>query len=412
MIVLFISYELPPIGGGGGRAALQVAQRLAGRGHSVAVLSSLFAGLPEREQRDGVAIHRLRVRRKKPDRCTPLELLSFMRRSIPAARRLADELKPTVVCAFFGIPGGPAAWRLRRRRGIPYVLSLRGSDVPRPELAAHQRLHALTRPLLRRMYRDAAGLIAVSDSLRRAALALLPGARIEVIPNGVDTERFKPPAISPAGNPAARSGPPFDVAQGREPVERADPAELLFVGRLQEFKGVQDAIAALPALEQALGRPARLTIIGDGPSRPALEAQAAALRAAGSHSEVRFLGWLDPAALPAAYQAASLLLLPSYVEGHSNVILEALASGLPCVASDAPGIRETITGGREGILIPPRDPDALARAAARVLADAETWRSMSRNARARAEEFTWDKIAAEYEGVLLRAEHGATPCAT
>ena len=224
-----------------------------------------------------------------------------MLRSIPAARRLADEMKPTVVCAFFGIPGGPAAWRLRRRRGIPYVLSLRGSDVPRPESASHQRLHALTRPLLRRMYRDAAGLIAVSDSLRRAALAVLPEARIEVIPNGVDTERFKPPV--------ERSGP-------------ADRAELLFVGRLQEFKGVQDAIAALPALERAFGRPARLTVIGDGPSRPALEAQAMALRAAGLNSEVRFLGWLDPAALPAAYQSASLLLLPSYVEGHSNVILK------------------------------------------------------------------------------------------
>ena len=392
MRMLFISYELPPLGGGGGRAALQIARRLARRGHSVAILSSLFPGLPERERSDGVAIDRLRVRRKKMDECTPIELASFMLRSIPAARRLADEMKPSVVCAFFGIPGGPAAWRLRRRRGIPYVLSLRGSDVPRPELAAHQRLHALTRPLLRRMYRDAAGLIAVSDSLRRAALAVLPGARIEVIPNGVDTEQFKPPA--------GRSGP-------------ADRPELLFVGRLREFKGVQDAIAALPALERALGRPARLTIIGDGPSRAALEAQAAALRAMGSNSEVRFLGWLDPAGLPAAYESASLLLLPSYVEGHSNVILEALAAGLPCVASDVPGIRETVTDGREGFLIPPRDPDALARAAARALADAETWRSMSRNARARAAEFSWDKIAAEYEAVLLRAETDKeTPCVT
>jgi glycosyltransferase involved in cell wall biosynthesis len=390
MRILFISYELPPIGGGGGRAALHVARRLARRGHTVAILSSLFPGLPEQEESEGVAIHRLRVRRKKMDECTPIELLSFMRWSIPAARRLADEMKPSVVCAFFGIPGGPAAWRLRKRRGIPYVLSLRGSDVPRPELAAHQRLHALTRPLLRRMYRDADGLIAVSDSLRNAALAVLPDARIEVIPNGVDTERFRPaqpceglrePSQGPAGKP-----------------------ELLFVGRLREFKGVQDAIAALPALERALGRPARLTIIGDGPARAALEAQAAGLRAAGSKSEVRFLGWLDPAALPAAYEAASLLLLPSYVEGHSNVILEALAAGVPCVASDVPGIRETITDGREGLLIPPKDPDALARAAARILGDAETWRSMSRNACARAAEFSWDKIAADYEAVLLRAE--------
>ena len=114
MRVLFISYELPPIGGGGGRAALHVARRLARRGHEVVILSSLFPGLPEVEQSDGVAIHRLRGRRKKMDECTPIELLSFMRRSIPAARRLADEMKTTVGCAFFGIPGGPAAWRRRR----------------------------------------------------------------------------------------------------------------------------------------------------------------------------------------------------------------------------------------------------------------------------------------------------------
>ena len=175
MRVLFISYELPPIGGGGGRAALQVARRLArpralGRHSLLALRGAAGAGSRATASRSiGSACGgRSRIE------CTPVELLSFMRRSIPAARRLADEMKPTVVCAFFGIPGGPAAWRLRRRRGIPYVLSLRGSDVPRPELAAHQRLHALTRPLLRRMYRDAAGLIAVSDSLRRAALAVLP----------------------------------------------------------------------------------------------------------------------------------------------------------------------------------------------------------------------------------------------
>ena len=150
MRVLFISYELPPVGGGGGRAALEIAGRLALRGHGVEILSSLFPGLPAREERGGLVIRRMRVRRKNMDECSPRELLSFMARSLPAAARLAASFRPTVVCAFFGIPGGPAAWWLRKRRGIPYVLSLRGSDVPRPEIAAHQRLHALTRPFLRR----------------------------------------------------------------------------------------------------------------------------------------------------------------------------------------------------------------------------------------------------------------------
>ena len=94
MRVLFVTYELPPIGGGGGRAAWQIARRLAGRGHDVRILTSLFGGLPGCEAREGVGIHRIAVLRSRADACSPRELLSFMRRSVPETRRLARDFAP------------------------------------------------------------------------------------------------------------------------------------------------------------------------------------------------------------------------------------------------------------------------------------------------------------------------------
>ncbi len=382
MKVLFISYELPPIGGGGGRAAWQIARRLARRGHEVEIITSLFEGLPAHEEKDGVRIHRVRVRRKNVHACPPRELFSFMMRSYFSAPRLAERFRPHVVCAFFGIPGGPAAWRLMRREGIPYVLSLRGSDVPRPEISRHQRLHLLTRPFLRRLYRDAHGIVAVSRGLRDAALILEPDVSIEVIPNGVDTDFFCPRA--------ARSFP-----AGRH--------ELLFVGRLREFKGVQHGLQALPLIEKELGSPVLMNVVGDGPYRAALESLARRIRSAGARSEVRFLGWIEQSAVRRMYESASLLLLPSVVEGHPNVVLEAMAMGLPCVVSDAAGTREVLVNGREGILVPHGNEEELARATAHILRDEDAWLRMSRCARERAGHFSWDAVAEKYEASLRRA---------
>ena len=382
MRILFITYELPPIGGGGGRAAWQVARRLARRGHEVSILTSLFAGLAEYEECERVAIRRIAARRKRVAECPPRELLSFMLRSPCAAGGVAKQSGPDVVCAFFGIPGGPAAWWLRRRYKIPYVLSLRGSDVPRPELAEHQRLHLLTRPILRRIYRNAGGIVSVSGELRDAALRIDPNLPIEVIPNGVDTARF-----SAKGE---RNSP-------------GSPPELLFVGRLKVFKGVQYALRALPEIEKRLGSPVRFTVAGDGPYRSTLEAVAQQVCSQFElQSVTRFVGWLDEDAITAAYESASLLLLPSAAEGHPNVLLEGMAMGLPCVGSDAPGTRDIVSAD-VGILVTPTDTDAIARAVVQVLAHDETWRRMSQSARAKAESFSWDDVAGRYEAILTRA---------
>lgn len=393
MRILFITHELPPIGGGGGRAAWQIARRLARRGHRVQILTSFFQGLKTFEASEDVGIHRIHVRRRRPDACPPLELLSFMLRSLGETRRLAKEFRPDVACAFFAIPGGPAAWRLWKRMKTPYVVSLRGSDVPRPQLARHQRLHLITRPFLKRICRSAAGLAAVSEALREAAHRLDPGLPIQVIPNGVDTEFFRPHA---------------------DAQPQSSTPELVFVGRLRRFKCVRHALGALPQIEQQLGRPVRFTIVGDGPEKERLGLLADEARRRGMASTVQFTGWLDQEAVRSVYEGASLLLLPSLVEGHPNVLLEAMAMGLPCVASDVPGIRGVLTHGREGYLVTPENPAALAHAAAEILGDERLMRRMGDAARATAETFSWEVVADRYESLLERAarRERETPCGT
>lgn len=385
MNILLINYELPPIGGGGGRATWQIALRLVKMGHVVRVLTSQFGDLPLDEMREGVFIRRIPVARKRPDRASVRQLVSFMVKSLKPALHWAESLRPDVVCTFFAIPGGPAAWKVWRRLGIPYVLAVRGSDIPRSELAQRQRLHFFTKPFIRRLLHDAAAVTAVSGALRGAVLALDPELSVAVIPNGVDTGFFAPP-------PGIESKEP-------EP-------ELLYVGRLREFKGVQHIIRALPGISQELGRPARLTVVGDGPYLKALDSLVERQRAAGAQSHVRFVGWMAQEELRNFYQQASVIILPSLVEGHPNVLLEGMACGLPCVASDVPGIREVVTP-ETGFLVAPENPDAIQRAVVKLFVNPGVWRSMSRAALARANEFDWQSVAQRYEEVLARAAEGA-----
>jgi glycosyltransferase involved in cell wall biosynthesis len=176
------------------------------------------------------------------------------------------------------------------------------------------------------------------------------------------------------------------------PPDRVRPAyrlRLLSVGRLVRQKGLAYAIAALAQSQTS----AVLRIVGDGPERPALERQTAAL---GLGHRVEFTGWAERAALPAHYQWADALLLPSLEEGMANVLLEALASGLPAVASDIYGNRELVEPGHNGFLVPPEDPAAIASAISALAGDTALVRGLGENSRQAALALSWTSVAHGY----------------
>lgn len=221
-----------------------------------------------------------------------------------------------------------------RRLAIPLVVTLHGSSLADDRLPAPKRW--LEARLLERAHPRAvvtADPLAV-PRLRELALA----GPVRYLPNGVDPARFRP---APA---------------------RAD--RLLYVGRLEQLKGVDVLLSAFAALLRH--RPgAVLDVVGDGPERAALQRQAGEL---GLGSSVRFHGAVPPEDVPDVYAAGGVFVLPSRHEGFPVAVLEACCSGLPVVATSVGALASTFERGT-AVLVPPRAPDALAAALERLLAD-------------------------------------------
>ncbi|MBW1992598.1 MAG: glycosyltransferase family 4 protein, partial [Deltaproteobacteria bacterium] len=183
----------------------------------------------------------------------------------------------------------------------------------------------------------------------------VPRHRVTVIPNGVDVEYFSP---WPADDPPHR-------------------LVILSVGRLVRQKGHDTLLAAFRRVARQIPQ-AELWIVGEGPRLPALEDQAGHFLASGRIRLLPPRGDLRP-----LFQEATLFVLASNWEGLPNVILEAMAAGLPVVATEVGGVPEAVVPGRTGWLVPPGDPEALAEAIREALAAPETRKTFGRQARQR-----------------------------
>ncbi len=368
MRVVFINPEYPPIGGGAANACYHLAHILTQYGHQVAVLTAHFRHLPRYENQKGVHIWRIFSRRKRAERSGALEQGLFILSGLPALLRLVHQWRPQVLVAFFGAPSGMLAWAVQRWVRLPYVVLLRGGDVPGFRPYDFRMYHQLIGPILRRVWRQAAAVVANSEGLRALAQRFDPTVSIRVIPNGVDPQRFAPPKK-----------------------RTWDPPRLLFVGRVVYQKGLDVLLEALAGLSTP--QHWHLTLVGDGPYRPTLEALAAGR---GLRERVTFAGWQPPERIPTFYREANLFVFPSRDEGMPNAVLEAMASGLPIVATRIAGNEELVTP-EVGVLVPKDDPAALREALLRLLPDSASRQRLGAAARQRVRQhFTWEATARQY----------------
>ena len=238
------------------------------------------------------------------------------------------------------------------------------------------RAYDLAAPLLRRVARRLAVRVAVSERAAATARRRL-GGTYEIVPNGIDVRAF------------STATPRTDLGPGRK---------LLFVGRLHERKGFRTGVEAFERL--AGEHPdLRLVVAGDGRERSAVTALPADLR-----RRVTMLGTVPNRELPPVHQACDLFLAPNQGgESFGVVLLEAMAAGLPVVASDIPGYDEVVTDGRDGLLVAPRDAGALAGAIARVLGDPALATRLAEAGRARAAASDWGVVAARVEELYTKA---------
>ena len=205
--------------------------------------------------------------------------------------------------------------------------------------------------------------------------------RVSIVPCGVDTMRFRP---MKKARVRCKLGMPED-----EPV-------ILFVGRIEPLKGIDVLIRAAAQIES----PFRLLVVG-GDEKDAERKQGLMDLASemGVAERVKFLDAVPHKDLPLYYNAADVCVVPSYYESFGLVAVEAMACGVPVIASRVGGLKETVLDGRTGYLVPWRCPEPFAERLELLLSNETLRRSMGREARAAAERFRWSEVAARVEDV-------------
>jgi glycosyltransferase involved in cell wall biosynthesis len=295
---------------------------------------------------------------------------------IPSQPALAA-LRPLLVHAQFG-RGGALALPITRALGIPLVVTFHGGDATKETHYRRRLVPTIYQRRLAALQREARAFVCVSDFVRDRLIDRgFPRKKLHVIRLGVELQE-RAAAEKPAG-------PPY----------------LLFVGRFVEKKGAAHLIAAMRLL-RGKGKTVPLVLIGEGPLLPELRYAAQAV------SEVEFLGWLSNREVRRRMAGALALVVPSVTarsgdsEGLPTVAVEAMAEGTPVIGSREAGIAEAVEDKRNGLLVPPADPRALADAIERLLGNPGTRQHLAAAARARAErDFDANRQSRVLEELLL-----------
>lgn len=380
MRILMLDNEFPPLGGGTGIVNLRVLEEFAKRdGLEVdLVTSSRTKSTYEQDQfSPQIRILKVPVNNKCIHHSSNRELLTYAARGYLFCRKLAREKEYDLSFAFAGVPAGGIAYLLSVTHGVPYVVSLQGPDVPGFE-ERYKVVYALLKPVIKQIWRSASGLMAQSEQHKQLALQTDPRADISVIGNGVD-------------------GSVFQNGNGDRP-ERNGRVDILTVGRLIERKGHRYLLEAAARLRERGYESFQLTFTGTGDAEDELKALC---RELDLDEYVRFLGYVSREEVVASYKHADLFALPSFNEGMSIALLEAVAAGLPVVVTDTGGTAEVVRG--NGLVVPWAAADSLAEALANLIDSARMRKEMGRRSLELAREFSWEKVAGQYLAVCEQA---------
>ncbi len=371
--VLFFNYEYPPLGGGAANATAYILQEYAKMPNLEVdlVTSSIDGDYHLEEISTNVRIHKLPIGKnaKNLHYQSQKDLLLYTWKAWKFAQNLCRKNHYDLSHSFFTIPCGAISWRLFRKYQIPYVISLRGSDVP----GYSDRfgfIYKLTESLVKKIWNQAKAVVSNSQGLKELALKTDSNQQIEVIYNGIDTEKF------------------FPVS------DREDLDFHLTLGgtRITHRKGIKYLILALEKLLPKYPQ-IKMDIIGEGNQKTELEEL---VREKKMEGPIRFVGKVAHEKILSFYQRSKVFVLPSLNEGMSNAMLEALASGLPIVSTRTGGADELVEDGCNGFLVKKNDPDDLAIKIEKLILDPNLQKEMGRNSRIKAEQLSWQKVAEQY----------------
>ena len=372
-----------PIYGGSGVVATELGKALAARGHEIHFISY---AMPFRlgHVTERVFFHEVGMVAYPVFEHLPYTL-TLTSKMVDVARNEGLD----VLHVHYAIPHATSAVIAREilaKQGIhvPVVTTLHGTDIT---LVGQDPSFA---PVVTYSINQSDGVTAVSEYLRRETLAHFDVEReIEVIPNFIDTQRFRR----------------LPKDHFRQAITPNGEALLVHVSNFRAVKRTADTVETLAQL-RAEGVAVKLLLVGDGPDRVPTEHLA---RKLGVYEDIRFLGKQDP--IEEILSIADVFLMPSGSETFGLAALEAMACEVPVVSSDQGGLPELVVDGETGFLCPIGDVEAYTRAVRRILDDPDLHARMARAARRRAaDEFGLDRVIpryeAHYEAVIARAREG------
>jgi glycosyltransferase involved in cell wall biosynthesis len=343
----------------------------------VRILTADIEGIQDDQKAFGFMVDRIPSGRREAFRADLRAMGGYVLAGFWAARKVIKTWQPDLIHVHFAVPAGPMAWLLSKIYGIPYVLTAHLGDVPggAPEKTGgwFRWIFPLTPPI----WKGASRVVAVSGYTRELALAHYD-VEIDVIPNGVDTERIKPATL----------------------VQNEVP-RIVFAGRFMEQKNPLQLVRVLTRLQHL---PWQCVMLGDGPLRTDVEA-AIAQQNLGNRISLR--GWVDPDVVLAEFAQSDILFMPSRSEGLPVVGVQALASGLAIVAGKVGGFIDLVDQDLNGYLIDPDDEALFVENLAKLLTSAEKLRACKATSIQKAEQFDLKNIVAQYENLFCQIVEGS-----
>jgi len=374
MKILFFNYEYPPLGGGAANATAYLLQEYAKIPDLEIdlVTSSIDAQYHLEKIGETIKIHRLPIgkNKKRLHFQSQKDLLIYSWKAYFFAEKLIKENRYDLSHSFFSVPCGFLSWRFFRKHKLPYIVSLRGADVP----GYAERffwIYQIITPLIKKIWQDANAVVSNSQGLKDLAQKACPRQKIEIIHNGINTAEF-------IFDLSKRSSDKFIVTPG--------------ASRITARKGLKYLIEAVALLAKKYPQ-IFLEIIGDGNEREDLENLVASLEIT---DKVNFAGIVSHQDTVSYYQKASAFVLPSLNEGMSNAMLEALATGLPIIATRTGGATELIKENINGFLIEAQNSRDIAEKIEQLILDPALAAKMSRESLALSGAMSWQKVAQQY----------------
>lgn len=369
MRILVINYEFPPLGGGAANANYYIFNEFSKYEKnelSVDLITSSQSCFRIENFSSNIRIHFLNIGKgENVHYQSNLDLLRFSYSAYFYGKKLIKKKKYDLVHAFFGIPCGFIATKL----GLPFIVSLRGSDVPFYNERFRIADKILFQRLSRKIWKRASSVIANSKGLKELALKTLANTEIEIIPNGIDTEQFSQKKYN------------------------SSSTEIKFIstGRLIKRKGYEYLIKALRGIDNV-----KLTLLGDGNQREELQNLAKSLNV-----NCVFRGSIPHEKIAAELTQADIFVLPSDNEGMSNSVLEAMACGLPIIVTKVGGTEELIS--ENGIIVEKSSTESLRNAIFQYKNNPEKIEEHGVESRKLAMKYNWENISNQYFELYQKA---------